>query len=245
MTERIELPDEVAALLSAEGDGPALPIDEARARALVDRTLDEFAATSNVTPLRGRRTAAALLVACVLGGSAAAAMYLAPKGEPAPRTPPADAAPMPKPAVAAPTAEAMAQPEVATSAEQDLLRQANAMRGRGEYRDAERTYLRVVAQNPNGTAAYAARVAAAALRAERLSDPGRAVGLYKDALHRQPQGALTPEIHEGMAAAYRKLGKAHSERVSLEALILRQPDGPAAERARERVRELDAARRGR
>lgn len=126
---------------------------------------------------------------------------------------------------------------------QDLLRRANRLRGQGRYRTAERTYLRAVAESPTGAPAYSARVAAAALRIERLNDPRGALQLYADALREQPRGALAPEIHEGMAQAYRKLGQPARERQALSALLDEQPDGPAAERARIRLEELTAEAR--
>jgi tetratricopeptide (TPR) repeat protein len=123
---------------------------------------------------------------------------------------------------------------------QDLLRRANALRGEGRYRHAERTYLRVVSQSSGGAPAYSARVAAAGLRIERLNDPRGALRLYSDALRAEPHGALTPEIHEGMATAFRKLGQPARERESLRALLREQEGGPTAERARARLQELDA-----
>ena len=124
----------------------------------------------------------------------------------------------------------------------DLLQRANRLRGDGDYRGAERTYLRAVAANPHGLTAYAARVAAAGLRLERFEDARGALQLYKEALRAQPAGSLTPEIHEGMAHAYRALGRAADERRALQALLSDQPSGPAAERARARLQVLDAPR---
>lgn len=125
---------------------------------------------------------------------------------------------------------------------QDLLRRANQLRGEGQYRSAERTYLRVVAQSPSGAPAYSARVAAAGLRLERLNDPRGALRLYSDALRASPNGPLSPEVHEGMAQAYRKLGDGAREQNALAALLAEQADGPAAERARVRLQELQAPR---
>ena len=133
--------------------------------------------------------------------------------------------------------------ENAAAGVQDLLRRANRLRGEGRYRSAERTYLRAVAQSPGGATAYSARVAAAALRIERLNDPRGALQLYGDALRAEPDGALGPEIHEGMAQAFRRLGQPARERQALNALLGEQSDGPAAERARGRLRELDASDR--
>jgi tetratricopeptide (TPR) repeat protein len=125
---------------------------------------------------------------------------------------------------------------------QDLLERANRLRGEGRYRAAERTYLRVVTQNPSGAAGYTARVAAAGLRLERLDDAKGALRLYDDALRASPSGPLTPEVHEGMAHAYRALQRPSDERSALLALLARQASGPAAERARQRLRVLDAGK---
>jgi tetratricopeptide (TPR) repeat protein len=149
------------------------------------------------------------------------------------------------PALPAPATEAEPAPAQAESGAgqvQDLLRRANRLRGDGQYRSAERTYLRVVAQSPNGAPAYSARVAAAALRIERLGDPRGALALYADALRTSPNGPLSPEIHEGMAQAYRKLDQPAREQKALAALLAEQADGPAAERARARLAQLQAAR---
>jgi tetratricopeptide (TPR) repeat protein len=123
---------------------------------------------------------------------------------------------------------------------EDLLERANRLRGDGQYRAAERTYLRVVAQTPTGAAAYSARVAAASLALEQLGEPKTALRLYEEAARTNPGGALSPEIHEGTAHAHRALGQRDAERRALNALLEEQPAGPAAERARKRLRVLDA-----
>jgi tetratricopeptide (TPR) repeat protein len=166
-----------------------------------------------------------------------------PATAPAARPEPA-AAPAAEPVTAAaPEAHATA-PRVPARAggADDLLQHANRQRGDGDYRGAERTYLRAVAANPRGLTAYTARVAAAGLRLERFDDARGALQLYKEALRAQPAGSLTPEIHEGMAHAYRALGRAADERSALEALLSDQASGPAAERARARLQVLDAPR---
>jgi tetratricopeptide (TPR) repeat protein len=147
------------------------------------------------------------------------------------------------PATAQPRAEQPAAADHGGAGVQDLLRRANALRGEGRYRSAERTYMRVVAQSPSGAPAYSARVAAAGLRIERLNDPRGALKLYSEALRAEPHGALAPEIHEGMAQAFRKLGQPAREREALNALLREQADGPTAERARARLQELDGAGR--
>jgi hypothetical protein len=138
-------------------------------------------------------------------------------------------------------ARAATQPRRSGGAE-DLLQRANRLRGDGDYRGAERTYLSAVALAPHGPVAYAARVAAAGLRLDHWGDARGALRLYTEALREQPAGALTPEIHEGMAHADRALGRVRDERQALQALLSEQPSGPAAERARARLQALDANR---
>ena len=269
MTERSDMPYELESLLHADGDGPAQRIDSAAAQRMIAHAIDA-AAIAPVKPLRVKRYVWLLAAALVITGSAAA-MYAAQRADDAQahaaRVRPPVARPQqiaaqeptaapasivqgtaqPQPEAPVPTtAKAQnvqpAQVEAGAGHVQDLLRRANRLRGEGQYRSAERTYLRVVAQSPNGAPAYSARVAAGALRIERLNDPRGALQLYADALRISPSGALSPEIHEGMAQAYRKLGQPAREQKALAALLAEQPDGPAAERARARLQELQAQR---
>jgi tetratricopeptide (TPR) repeat protein len=259
MTEPTHIASELEALLSADGDGPAERIDDAAARRIVEHALAGAQTRPAVRSLR-KRAGWLLAAALVLTGSAAA-MYAAQRAV-APRKPPAVAeiprALAPQPVQPAPVAPAV-QPAVKTEPSerpapgpaknasearvaQDLLERANRMRGEGRYRAAERTYLRVVAQNPSGAAGYAARVAAAGLRLDQLNDAQGALRLYDDALRASPAGPLAPEVHEGMAHAYRALKRPSDERSALLALLARQASGPAAERARQRLRVLDAGK---
>lgn len=172
-----------------------------------------------------------------------AAVQLPPEAAPPAVTTPEPAAvaapaPAPKPAANDRAAASSNTP----SRVQDLLRRANELRGAGDYRAAERMYLRVVTSGASESAAYSARVAAAGLRADRLGDPRGALALYRDALRAQPDGPLAPEIHEGMAQSFRKLGMRADERRALAALLASGTAGPAAERARQRLEELGGPR---
>jgi tetratricopeptide (TPR) repeat protein len=275
MAEHSELPVELTALLSADGDGPAARIDAAAAARIVENALaGAVAAAPQRSPQRPRmRKAGWLLAAALVLTGSAAAMYAVQRAAqptehaqqpaphdmqqvPAPAATPevaaAPAAPVEQPAKAAAPAPvtAVAPEQHATaprvparaSGADDLLQRANRFRGDGDYRNAEHTYLRAVAANPHGLTAYTARVAAAGLRLERFGDAAGALQLYKEALRTQPAGSLTPEIHEGMAHAYRALGRAADERRALQALLSDQASGPAAERARARLQVLDAPR---
>jgi hypothetical protein len=278
MAEQSELPIEVSALLSVDGDGPAARIDATAAARMVENVLaGAVIAPARATQRPRMRKAGWLLAAALVLTGSAAAMYAAqhaarpiehaaqsssgsayhapaatePQPEvaaqPAPARPAADLAPAAAPA--APVAALM--PEHAATAARvparasgadDLLQHANRARGDGDYRGAERTYLRAVAASPHGLTAYAARVAAAGLRLEHFDDARGALQLYAQALRAQPAGSLTPEIHEGMAHAYRALGRVADERRALQALLSGQLSGPAAERARARLQVLDASR---
>jgi tetratricopeptide (TPR) repeat protein len=269
MAESSEIPDGLESLLSADGEGPATRIDAGAARALIDGVLMQAQAPAPVVAMpvrRGVKVWWLLAAALVLTGSAAA-MYVAQRtasrGVSAPSTPHVAAAPavvpQPAPEPSAALAPAAPAPAPAPSAiddtsntadaraavgpreAQDLLQRANRLRGEGDYRGAERVYLRVVAGG-SGAAAYSARVAAAALRAEQFGDARGALRLYRDALRVQPGGPLSPEIHEGMAQAFQKLGAADDERRALRALLDAAGSGPSAERARQRLQQLDSDR---
>lgn len=122
----------------------------------------------------------------------------------------------------------------------DLLAQANELRRARNYRAAERTYLQVAARYGSSGSAYVARVAAASLRLEHLSNPRGAVALYREALRHRPGGNLDAEARYGLARAQRRLGQGAAERRTLEELLRRHPQAPFARRARSRLTELGA-----
>lgn len=121
----------------------------------------------------------------------------------------------------------------------DLLAEANALRGAGAFAEAERTYLRAARVAPRGRTAYVARVAAAALRLERLDDPRGAIALYRQARRGQRGSALDAEILQGMARAHQRLGQSAAEAAALRELVERHPSSPFAGRARSRLAELE------
>jgi len=130
-------------------------------------------------------------------------------------------------------------PAMVAETADDLLRRANALRGAGDYREAERTYLEVTSAHPSTHAAYVARVAAAALRLEHLGDPGGAVRLYRSAIAHG--GALDAEARAGLARAYARLGRDADEAEAWRGLLTRHPSSPFAGRARSRLAELEVA----
>ena len=126
------------------------------------------------------------------------------------------------------------------AAPEDLLREANALRAGGRWRDAESLYLRVIREQPASLAAYVARVASGSLRLEHLGNARGALRQFQDALRLQPQGVLGQEARHGSAEAWRALGDRNAEARALEELLTHHPDSPLGTTARARLRELSA-----
>ena len=77
MVESSANSEELESLLSADGEGPAMPLSAAASQALVDQVIAR-AALAPVTPLPRRATKLWwLLAAALLAGGSAAAMYAA------------------------------------------------------------------------------------------------------------------------------------------------------------------------
>jgi len=128
-------------------------------------------------------------------------------------------------------------PAAAVKVSDDLLRQANRLRGAGKYLEAERVYVRVIQSAAHSEAAYVARVAAADLRRDRLDDAEGALEFYRAAL--AEHGALSAEALRGIAQSQRMLGRAREEREALETLLAAHPQDAAAAWAKRRLAELD------
>jgi hypothetical protein len=124
------------------------------------------------------------------------------------------------------------------NAPEDLLQKANQQRAAGEFRDAAQTYSVVYDRFPKSQAAYVARVAAASLELEHLSNPIKARKLFEQALTDRPRGALDLEARQGLSIALRDLEDRSGERQVLRMLISRHPGSPAARRAQVRLLEL-------
>lgn len=120
----------------------------------------------------------------------------------------------------------------------ELLARANHLRGEGKYRAAVRVYMLALRADPRGAAGNVAAVAAAAIRLEFLNNPRGAAALYRRALSIRPQGPLALESYEGLARAYRALGRRDAERKALQALIDLDVPSPAQARAKERLETL-------
>lgn len=236
--------------------GPATIVSARREDALVKGVLDrrfgrERAAT-------GLWKAAVLLISFGAVGSAAAVTYLVVRArrqqveQPAPApTRPRRRSPVKQPAleieplVPAPDAALLPAPQpkrVKPRGANDLLGEANRLRGARRWRAAERLYREVTARFPRTDQAYAARVSAATLRQRQLGDPRGALRLYRAALADRTRTHLRQEAMFGVAECHRALGQRPAEKKALEAYLAAFPDGPMTARARQRLEQLSGAR---
>jgi hypothetical protein len=124
------------------------------------------------------------------------------------------------------------------TAPEDLLQKANQLRAAGRFRDAAQTYSLVYDRFPKSQAAYVARVAAASLELEHLSNPLKARKLFELAVQDRPKGALDLEARQGLSVALRDLEDRSGERDALRSWVKRHPGSPAARRAQVRLVEL-------
>ena len=253
--------------------GPARPISAARSADMV-RAAMAAAETRAAAPPRWRYAVAAAIVLGLLGTAAAAVIQLgrrppeaptaAPPATPSPAAPRSPAtgpatgpvpapgapasdprAPSPAPSMPSQTASAAAPPRVAAaSTPRDLLRRANELRAAHRWRAAERTYRRVIEEHASSNEAYAARVAAAALRHEHLRDPRGALRLYGAAEATRPAGALHEEAIYGIAECHRALRQSALEAEALRRFLREYPRSPLAPTARDRLQQLTSATAG-
>lgn len=256
-------PDEAEQMLHSLGagldtPGPALKISERETARLVGSVMRERAGTPlERKPRWGRRAAAAVPALLVV----AAAAYWITRGSaerasephvrvavppralasvaPAPSwvSPPAAAA---SPGAAGPAlgAAPRVRPlQMAPSLEpEDLLQRANRLRRKGEWKEAEATYLQVTRVQPGTLSAYVALASVGSLRVGR--DPRSALTLYERARAQNPGGPLDADIRWGIASAHRALGNTQAEQTELEALLRVHPGAPTADRARSRLQAL-------
>lgn len=239
------------------GSGPARRLSRQRSSALVQAALDAALQQAPEPPRRRRRPPVWWMAgaALVFTGAAAAAVWRYARPE----------QPQPvvlTPAVPEPTRMATLEPVPLpspppepfviehprplrptitvkeSSKPEDLLRQANAFRSEGRWKEAEGLYLRVIRAEPSSLAAYVARVASGALRLEHLGDARGALRQFEDAVRMQPGGMLDPEARHGVAEAHRALGDAAAEARALEEFLTLHPDSPLSAASRARLREL-------
>ncbi|MFB1481270.1 tol-pal system YbgF family protein [Corallococcus sp. RDP092CA] len=241
------------------GSGPARRLSRQRSSALVQAALDAALQQAPEPPRRSRRRPPVWLMAgaaLIFTGAAAAAVwrYARPEQpppavltpavpeptrvatlEPVPLPPPPPPEPFviehPRPLRPSITVKESSKPE-------DLLRQANALRSEGRWKEAEGLYLRVIRAEPSSLAAYVARVASGALRLEHLGDARGALRQFQDAVRLHPGGMLAPEARHGVAEAHRALGDSTAEARALEEFLALHPDSPLSAASRARLREL-------
>jgi hypothetical protein len=245
--------------------GPALRISDRRAEELVDVVMQRF---DRVTPSRGvRRLPRWLLAAAVLGiagGAAATAIVLTRSAPPAPPAvgPAAPVEPAesetglprapqrPEATSVDSETEPEATPEQASSqkpatqeqrvqAAQDLLKSANALRGQGRWREAERAYSGVMSRFPGTSQAYVATLAAASLRLEHLRDPAGALNLYQAVLK---GGSLGEEAQFGVARCHRAMGNTSGEAAALRQFVATRPGSLLRDQAERRLRQIEGGR---
>ncbi len=246
-------------LFDLEGEGPARPIDDAQAEALVESALDAWAGApgGSAASTAGKSAAwwaTAAAVMLVAGAATAALMLGGPDEEPTPEAPSEVEPNAPTPAFPEPVeiledeGEPNAVPEprrprrrraTPERSPDDLLQTANRLRGERRWGEAERTYLEVTSAYPGTHAAYVAQVAAANIRLERLNRASGAARLFRAAI--RIGGPLDPEARDGLARALRRMGDRAGERRALEGLLERHPRSAYANRARERLAELEGA----
>jgi tetratricopeptide (TPR) repeat protein len=246
--------------------GPAARLTRERAAAMIDAALLDFDGAMAAGKARDRRKSLfpllAIAASVLLGlvGVASAARFYFHFNERTPVSPtqsltvePRVAAhnrPQPVPEVpATPNSEtpveatplrAAAKPARA-GAPEDLLQKANHLRADGQFREAAQTYALVYERFPKSSSAYVARVAAAAIQLEHLSNPTLARRLFELGLREQPAGALDLEARQGLSTALRDLEDRPAEIRALQALVNAHPDSPAARRAQVRLREIDGS----
>ena len=118
-----------------------------------------------------------------------------------------------------------------------LLAQANQYRRQKQYKRAHRAYLEVIKRYPGSRQAEAARVAAAALRLEHLSDAKGAAEQYRAAASNE--GQLGEEASYGLAEAHRASGRHDLEQRQLRRFLREYSTSPLAPAAHQRLRDLE------
>jgi tetratricopeptide (TPR) repeat protein len=121
----------------------------------------------------------------------------------------------------------------------DLLQEANRLRGERKWAEAARVYGEVARSRDRR--AYAAKVALASLRLEHLGDPAGALALFQAALTEAPRGPLAEEALWGIAASYRVLGDTEHEREALLRFVTLHPDSASVSAAQTRLERLGGA----
>jgi hypothetical protein len=148
---------------------------------------------------------------------------------PAPREP----APQPKPRPSSLPAPTLAPSPTAAV----LFAEANALRRRGETRQAVALYQSLRQRFPESSQAVLSAISVGDLLLAEADATG-AVAAYSDYLRDSPRGALTEEALFGRARALRMLGRGDEERRTWEELLRRYPRSAYQPTASRRLREL-------
>lgn len=240
--------------------GPAAPISDERARAMVDAAIGNAFAPAPRPRLVRRPRTFALAAAATLAAAAAVAgtmawkhrapaptVVTAPTNAPSPvelpLAPPVNEAPPPPPSASINEALVASAPPSSQAAHgsnaavADLLARANALRAARRWREAAQTYERIAATSPGSYSGYAADVAAADLHLDQLKDPAGALRLYRAARAGRAEG-LGEQILWGIARGTRALGDARAEESALREYVGRYPAGLFAAESRERLARL-------
>jgi tetratricopeptide (TPR) repeat protein len=124
---------------------------------------------------------------------------------------------------------------------EDWLEEANQLRARKKWKEADEAYAKVWQTAPKSDAAYVARIAAAGLRLDHLGDPRTALVRYRAALKASSRGALSEEARFGIAEAFRKLDDTEREVASLREFLAKHPEAGLAPKAKARLSALGEA----
>jgi hypothetical protein len=201
--------------------------------------------------LGARSLAAAVLLACFTVGSASAAvMWFAKRPVETPQAAPLHVPAAPRvvrphkaTVVAAEAPAPVVVPEPAHDkpvartprAPEDWLVEGNRLRADKRWSKADEAYSRAAQHASNKQTAYVARVASAAVRLDHLNDARGALSRYRAAQSLLPSGALSEEIHWGIAEAQRALGDHAAEQAALQRFLSEHPSSPLAGQAKARL----------
>lgn len=137
------------------------------------------------------------------------------------------------------TDETTAPPSSGTqrALQDQMLDEAVALRGRGEFRRAAELYRRLYELSPGSASGQAALVAQGELQLSSLGDPQGALNTFNAYLARG--GPLSQEASFGKARALRALGRTAEERQTIERFIATYPEAPQSRVLRRRLAELE------
>ncbi|MBN1770153.1 MAG: zf-HC2 domain-containing protein [Deltaproteobacteria bacterium] len=134
------------------------------------------------------------------------------------------------------------EPPAGPATPAEALLQANELRRAGDFAQAATLYLELQRRFPDSREATLSHVTAGRLLLDRLAEPARALEQFDAYLAVAPGGTLAEDALVGRAAALQRLGRAPEERQAWTELLARFPATAQAERARDRLAELDGDR---